>query len=138
MEKPKYAQNQHSTKHDLPRMRKREHPNTHRRPHQMAHMPILRTRMGKPRPLQGENMTTKKQLQQELTELKQTIQDTITLLQNLIDKPDPNTIRQLDWNLGWHNGIYHLEIIEDPTYDTQALTLTIKVLQGILDTQKFI
>ena len=76
-------------------------------------------------------MTTKKQLQAELQELKQTIQDTTTLLQNLIEKPDYTTIRQLQWHLGWHNGIYHTEIIEDPHYDTQAIAFTIKVLQSI-------
>jgi len=81
-------------------------------------------------------MTTKKQLQAELRELKQTIQDTLILLQNLTEKPDYTIIRQLDWNLGWHNGIYHLEIIEDPTYDTQALNLATKILQGILETQE--
>jgi len=77
------------------------------------------------------HMPTKKQIQTELQELKETIQDTITLLQQQLTKPDYTTIRQLDWNLGWHNGIYHLEIIEDPEYDPQAITLAIKILQGI-------
>ena len=79
-------------------------------------------------------MPTKKQLQAELDELRETIHDTITLIQNLIGTPDPNTVRQLDWNLGWHNGIYHTEILEDPHYDTQALHLATKILQDILDT----
>ena len=61
-------------------------------------------------------MPTKKQIQAQLDELTQTIRDTITLIQNLVDQPDPNTIRHLDWNLGWHRGIYHLDIIEDPHY----------------------
>ena len=76
-------------------------------------------------------MPTKKQLEAELNELKDTINATATLLQQLIDKPDYTTIRQLDWNLGWHRGIYHLEIIEDPEYDTQALNLATKILTQI-------
>jgi len=75
---------------------------------------------------------TKKQLQAELDELKDTINATATLLQQLIDKPDYTTIRQLDWNLGWHKGIYHTEIIEDPYYDTQALNLAHKILTQLL------
>ena len=81
-------------------------------------------------------MPTKKQLETQLNELRETIRDTLTLLQNLTEKPDYTTIRQLDWHLGWHNGIYHLEIIEDPTYDIQALNLATKILQGILETQE--
>ena len=81
-------------------------------------------------------MPTKKQIQQQLDELTETIQDTITLINQLIDHPDPNTIRQLQWNLGWHQGIYHTEIIEDPHYDTQALNLAAKVLQQVLDAQQ--
>ena len=76
-------------------------------------------------------MPTKKQIQTQLDELKETIQDTLTLLQQQLTKPDYTTIRQLDWHLGWKNGIYNLEIIEDPTYDPQAITLAIKILQGI-------
>ena len=81
-------------------------------------------------------MPTKKQLEAELNELKDTINATATLLQQLIDKPDYTTIRQLDWNLGWHRGIYHLEIIEDPEYDTQALNLAAKILRQILEPQE--
>ena len=66
--------------------------------------------------------------------LEETVQDTVALLETLIEAPDYTTIRQLDWNLGWHNGIYHLEIIEDPMYDTQALALVVKILRQILDT----
>ncbi|GAG43331.1 unnamed protein product [marine sediment metagenome] len=82
------------------------------------------------------NVPTKKQIQQELQELTQTIHDTITLIQTLIDQPNPNTVRQLDWNLGWHRGIYHTEIIEDPHYDPQALNLAAKVLRQILEPQQ--
>jgi len=77
-------------------------------------------------------MPTKKQLETELQELKETIQQTITLLTQLQEKPDYTTIRQLDWNLGWHKGIYHTEIIEDPYYDTQALNLAHKILTQLL------
>lgn len=81
-------------------------------------------------------MPTKKQVQAELTELTQTIQDTITLIQNLIETPNTNTIVQLNWNLGWHKGIYHTEIIEDFYYDTQALNLAHKILKDILEAQE--
>ena len=81
-----------------------------------------------------KHMPTKKQLQQQLDELKETIRDTLTLLKTLQDKPDYTTIRQLNWHLGWHNGIYHTEILEDPHYDPQALHLATKILQDILDT----
>ncbi|MCK5600370.1 hypothetical protein KAR91_00770 [Candidatus Pacearchaeota archaeon] len=66
--------------------------------------------------------------------MQETIQDTIALLKQLKQQPDYTTIRQLDWNLGWNKGIYHLEIIEDPLYDTQAITLAIKILRNILET----
>ena len=75
-------------------------------------------------------MPTKQQLQNQLTTLQQNIQDTIRLLQ---EETDYTTIRQLGWNLGWHNGIYELYIIEDPTYDPQAITFTTKVLQDLLE-----
>ena len=78
-------------------------------------------------------MPTKKQIQTELEELRETIKDTTTLIENLIQTPDSNTIRQLQWNLGWHNGIYHTEIIEDPEYDTQALTLAHKILKQLTE-----
>ena len=78
-------------------------------------------------------MPTKKQVQASLDELTETIQATITLIEQLIDKPDPNTIRQLQWNLGWHQGIYHTEITEDPYYETQALNLAQKILKDILE-----
>ncbi len=78
-------------------------------------------------------MPTKKQIQTELEELQENIKDTITLIQNLIDEPNPDTIRQLQWNLGWHNEIYHTEIIEDPHYDTQALHLAHKILKQLTE-----
>ena len=65
--------------------------------------------------------------------LEETVQDTITLIESLLEKPDYTTIRQLGWNLGWHNNIYHLEIIEDPLYDDQALILAEKILRQILE-----
>ena len=85
-------------------------------------------------------MPTKKQLQTQLSELTETIKDTITLLETLQQQAqtpkgiDYNTIRQLDWHLGWHNSIYVTEILDDHTLDHQALNLAQKILQDILDT----
>ena len=87
-------------------------------------------------------MPSKKQIQSELTELRETIQDTITLLETLQQQAEtPNgidytTIRQLDWHLGWHNRIYVTEILDDHTLDTQALHLAQKILTQILETQE--
>ena len=67
-------------------------------------------------------------------ELVETITDTLNLIQSLQQNIDYNVINQLGWNLGWHKNIYTTEILEDPYYDTQALTLTEKILQQILDT----
>lgn len=75
-------------------------------------------------------MPTKRELQEQLDTLKQNIRDTIRLLQ---EEPDYTTIRQLGWNLGWHNGIYNPEILEDPHLDPQAITFTTKVLQALLE-----
>lgn len=76
---------------------------------------------------------------QELEELRETIQDTITLLETLQQQAetprgiDYHTIRQLHWHLGWHQGIYHTEILEDSYYDHQAITFATKILQEILE-----
>jgi len=89
-----------------------------------------------------KQMPTKKQLQTQLDELTETIIDTLTLLETLQQQAetpkgiDYTTIRQLDWHLGWHNNIYHLEITEHPHYDTQALNLAAKILRQILETQE--
>ena len=42
-------------------------------------------------------------------------------------------MRQLGWNLGWHNRLYELYILEDPELDPQAVTFTIKVLEALLE-----
>ena len=63
---------------------------------------------------------------------EQDIRDTIRLLQEHLETPDYTTIRQLGWNLGWHNGLYELYITEEPDLDPQAVTFTIKVLQALL------
>lgn len=78
-------------------------------------------------------MPTKQQLQTELTTLKDNIRDTTRLLTEHLEAPDYTTIRQLGWNLGWHNGIYELYIIEDPTYDEQATEFAVKVLKDLLE-----
>ena len=67
-------------------------------------------------------------------ELIETITDTLNLIQSLQKDLNYNTVNQLGWNLGWHKNIYHTEILEDHYYDKQALTLTEKILQQILDT----
>jgi len=78
-------------------------------------------------------MPTKQQLQEQLTSLTDNIRDTTRLLQEHLTTPDYTTIRQLEWNLGWHNGLYELYILEDPELDNQAVTFTIKVLQALLE-----
>jgi len=67
--------------------------------------------------------------------LEQDIRDTIRLLQEHLETPDYTTIRQLGWNLGWHNGLYEPHITEEPELDPQAVTFTIKVLQSLLEPQ---
>ena len=64
----------------------------------------------------------------------QTVQETLALLEQLRENIDYRTIVQLGWNLGWYQNIYYPEILEDHIYDSQAITLTIKVLQDILET----
>ena len=66
-------------------------------------------------------------------ELIETITDTLNLIQGLRENIDYNVVNQLGWNLGWKDNIYTTEILEDPYYDIQALTLTEKILQQILD-----
>ena len=71
-----------------------------------------------------------------MTELEETIRDTIRLIEELIENIDYNTITQLDWNLGWKDNIYNTTILEDHYYDTQALTLAKKILDQILEPQE--
>ena len=78
-------------------------------------------------------MPTKQQLQTQLTTLTDNVKDTIRLLQEHLETPDYTTIRQLGWNLGWHNRLYEPYILEDPELDPQAVTFTIKVLQDLLE-----
>jgi hypothetical protein len=78
-------------------------------------------------------MPTKQQLQNSLTTLTDNTRDTIRLLKEQLDTPDYTTIRQLGWNLGWKDGIYNPEILEDPHLDPQAITFTIKVLTALLE-----
>ena len=66
--------------------------------------------------------------------LEQNIRDTIRLLEEQLEQTDYTLIRQLGWNLGWKNGIYTITILDDPHYDKQAITFTIKVLQDLLQT----
>ena len=68
--------------------------------------------------------------------IRETIQETIALLKQQIPTVDYNLIAQLEWNLGWWNDIYTTEILEDPHYDTQAITLAIKILRDILETHQ--
>jgi len=68
-----------------------------------------------------------------VTNLEQNIRDTIRFLQEHLTTPDYTTIRQLGWNLGWHNGIYEPHITEELGFDEQAVTFTIKVLQALLE-----
>jgi len=76
------------------------------------------------------------------TQLEETIKDTITLLETLQLQAktkrgiDYTTIRQLDWHLGWKDMIYHTEILEDHTLDTQALHFAAKLLRQILETRE--
>lgn len=62
----------------------------------------------------------------------QTVQETLNLLEQLRENIDYRTIRQLGWNLGWHENIYYPEILEDHIYDVQAINLAVKVLEDIL------
>ena len=78
-------------------------------------------------------MPTKQETRTQLNQLKETIRDTITLLQEHLATPDYTTIRQLSWNLGWHNGYYEAYILEEPDLDPQAVLFTIKVLQAVLE-----
>ena len=68
-----------------------------------------------------------------MANLEQDIRDTIRLLEEHLETPDYTTIRQLGWNLGWHNRLYELYILEDPELDPQAVTFTIKVLESLLE-----
>lgn len=114
-----------------------DNPHTHLGNHTVNQVNLTVSLMEKPKYQENtqttKHMPTKKQIQQELEELKQTITDTITLIQTLQEKPDYTTIRQLNWHLGWHQGIYHTEILEDPHYDTQALHLTQKILKQLTE-----
>ena len=78
-------------------------------------------------------MPTKQQLQTQLTTLTDNVKDTIRLLQEHLETPDYTTIRQLGWNLGWHNGLYEPHITTEQEFDEQAVTFTIKVLQDLLE-----
>ena len=68
-----------------------------------------------------------------MANLEQDIRDTIRLLQEHLETPDYTTIRQLGWNLGWHNNLYEPYITEEPELDPQAVTFTIKVLESLLE-----
>ena len=71
--------------------------------------------------------------EEEACTVVETIQRTLTLLLQLEKKMDYNLINQLGWNLGWVNGIYITEILEDHYSDPQAINLAIKVLEDILE-----
>ena len=79
-------------------------------------------------------MPTKKKRVNKHRELVETITDTLNLVQSLQKDLNYTVINQLNWNLGWKDNIYTIEILEDHYYDQQALTLVEKILQQILDT----
>ena len=68
-----------------------------------------------------------------MANLEQDIRDTIRLLEEHLKTPDYTTIRQLGWNLGWHNGLYEPHITTEQEFDEQAVTFTIKVLEDLLE-----